>query len=1800
MADRSVAVKLSADASRFVSEVRRAETSLRSLATAGVDVRTRIGEISTSAAGLAHHFSSSLAPIHALVAALHGVQLPAGGLGPGAAAMANQIHSLQQQLAALRAAAGHPLPIPPVPVPGPTPSGSGSRASSASAGASLTSLARQAAGYLAVGAAVKSTIDQTAAFETTINTFGAVTKTSGDQLKQVSDKALQLGADVTISGASASDAAVAMTELAKGGLSVQASMEAAKGTLQLAAAGGVDAAKAADIETSALASFGLGAKDAAKVADTLANTANAARGNITDFAEGLKYAGATAHLVGWNLTDTSAVLALFAKNGLTGSVGGSTLNQMLLNMVHASKPATEAMKTLGITLYDSNGKFISATALTGDLQAAQKKLSPEMFNGAIAALGGSRAVRGLADAAKEGVPGLNAMYGAINTGAGAAAFSAAKMQGLGGAFANLQNQVETAEVTVGEKFSAGLQTLVNSVAGAIPKVTQWFLGLGPLFQKVGDFFRPIIDGAKSMFSSLSSNGTFSAIKTEIEGVLSALKPIGSIIGGVVTLFGKLSGPVDTAVISLGAMALLNGPLSRVFASVSVGMTGMVASLTRGVAANGAIGAAAAGLSRVGTAAGKVGTFLGGPWGLAVAGAAGALIPLISGLFKESTAQKAAENASSNHADAVRTLSEALKESNGVLDENVRKAALAAIQNAKWGDSSTNLESYVKTLGSASVGLGTLIDAELTVPGASQSVEAAYQQQAASLKAVIAAHTKFAQAGRFSTTTIDQQGKAAQAQLKILDEQHGAFQGLVGDYNDAAATAKAETAAVQTNTAATKAAAQGLQVLSGGYDDTVRHMTAAQIAMLGWQDQGKQSNRVLQDQLAKLPTLTDYLAKQGVVAHIGGDSWNFLGDRAGNALDKIKEGPHLTAALAAALGSAAGSSKQFATDLANLPSQLKVGLRVSVDKTGAETFSTTWSEALSKFQTNAQSAQTAGDLFFFTLQKISGHNLSAAQQVQATADAINAVGQALTTAQSAAADLAEKQAALKTLQGNLGKKDDQGNPLATAQQVAAAERDVAAAQITASTATKTATDTMKGNSVVAQQAQQQIASLIATDTQAAIAKGDYSGAVKIATKDMTDQRAAYIASYIAGAQSSMTDAQKAASLKTVSAEAGTAADKLGLIPKNVKTIIDANPDALVAKAAQAKKPAEEATKKKTAILDADKTLADHKIKELNDQTLPKKSVSVDAATDEAQTELSAFIDQTPPAIHVPIVADTATFSLSTLQSQVPTIAVPIAARAAGRATGGMFYGAGTGTSDSNLIRISNGEGVNTASAMAKPANVRAMNFMNSGGTIPGFAVGGLVGKIANLIPGYATGGLALPSKNLLAGFGAPDLGPFASNVAQALSMFSDAVASLQQAASDAKDKQSSSFSAMNDAKSARTDTAATQKQKVSDAAKRTTEAQKKLDDAEKAHYKTQAARTKAIQADQAALAKATTAQDRAEQAQTKANAAAAKKVTDTTRQYNADKSAAAAARQRADQEVRLQKAAQKTYQTQQAYAARLDTITSKLATADQNLADLKSSRADKISSISGTVSGFDSGILGHTDTRTNIGTLTQGLQYNLKQEQTFATNLAKAKKLGLRSDLLDQIGSAGVDQGGSVAAILAGSSKGQIATINSLQHQMGVAGTKAGTTVGDSMYGAGISVAQGLVKGLQSQKSGLEKTMKDLAKSMSDSFKDALKIKSPSRLFEGHGLNIGAGLTRGIIGSYGPVNAAVAGMVSMPNVPHIPGQMIRSSAPAIHHHTYIQVAPGDPLAAAVGQMIEVSHQVHDQKLTKALAVAGSQS
>lgn len=350
-------------------------------------------------------------------------------------------------------------------------------------------------------------------FEKTMNTLSGVTGASADVMQRFRDTAKALGNDMTLSNTSAADAAQAMTELAKAGFSVDESITAAKGTLQLAAAAQVSAGQAAEIQANALQAFGLKADYASKAADVLSNAANASSAEITDVAFALQAGGSVARQTGVSLEDTAASIALLANNGIKGSDAGTLLKSALLKLSAPSDQAAGALQELGVSAFDAQGNFVGMEALFGQLQAASKRMTPEMYAMNTSIAFGSDAARLAGVAAKDGAAGFDKMRDAMNQEGSAAKLAAAQNQGLPGVIERLKNAAETLAITLFEKIQGPLSSIGDGLTGFTnkmqdafenPAVSQAAGNIGAALSSIGTAFGNVLSAVgPSLVSGLS-------------------------------------------------------------------------------------------------------------------------------------------------------------------------------------------------------------------------------------------------------------------------------------------------------------------------------------------------------------------------------------------------------------------------------------------------------------------------------------------------------------------------------------------------------------------------------------------------------------------------------------------------------------------------------------------------------------------------------------------------------------------------------------------------------------------------------------------------------------------------------------------------------------------------------------------------------------------------------------------------------------------------------------------------------------------------------------------------------------------------------------------------------------------------------------------------------------------------------------------------------------------------------------------------------------------------------------------------
>jgi TP901 family phage tail tape measure protein len=396
-------------------------------------------------------------------------------------------------------------------------------------GASMTAISGPLA--LVGGVALNTAMD----YESAMYMMEATSGATADQMAAVGSAAIALGSDMTLPGTSAADAAEAMTELSRAGLSVEDSMAAALGTLRLAAAAEVSNAEAATIAGNALNMFGLAGSEATRVADLLAAGANASSADIRQMAMALQMSGSVAAAAGMPIEDLTTAIGLMANAGIQGSDAGTSLKTMLMRLMNPTAEAAGLMEALGISVYDSQGEMRPMSSLIGQFTGALSGLTQEQRNAALATIFGTDAVRAANVVLMGGTEAWEAMSGAVNRSGAAGDLAGARMSGLRGALEGLKSTAETLLLEAALPFLGALEGIVRGGAALIARVGE----LNPALLNAGIAFGAVLAVAGPLllgFGALTL--ALSAFATPVGLVIVAL-------GAVAALFAGL-GPTITA------------------------------------------------------------------------------------------------------------------------------------------------------------------------------------------------------------------------------------------------------------------------------------------------------------------------------------------------------------------------------------------------------------------------------------------------------------------------------------------------------------------------------------------------------------------------------------------------------------------------------------------------------------------------------------------------------------------------------------------------------------------------------------------------------------------------------------------------------------------------------------------------------------------------------------------------------------------------------------------------------------------------------------------------------------------------------------------------------------------------------------------------------------------------------------------------------------------------------------------------------------------------------------------------------
>ncbi|MFE2563022.1 phage tail tape measure protein [Streptomyces mirabilis] len=397
-----------------------------------------------------------------------------------------------------------------------------------------------------------------------MNKFLEVTRASGGQMAAAGREAQALGADMKLPSANAAEAADAMVELSKAGLSAQDAIRAARGTIQLSAAARTDVATAAKIEGDIMDQFALKSTEATHVADVLANTSNSASGELMDIYYAMKYVGPIAHTMGVSIKDTATAVGLLGKSGIIGETAGTALRSALVNMAKPTKLATKGLHELGIEAFDGQGNFKGLQYVITKLGDASHHLTTQQFTAAAAMAFGKPALAGMVALAHQGGEAFSQFGVQVGRVGGAAALAAAESKGLGGAMRGLGKQISSAFLQIYLGIAPGLEGITRSmtqgVSKAIPYIKSGIRIAGDLWDIYGPSVEAKLHAATSGIGRAAS-GLAAPLKAAITSAAVASVPLA--ITSVHSL-GQAFGNAGAA-----AQPLLGG-LHAMFSSVSSG------------------------------------------------------------------------------------------------------------------------------------------------------------------------------------------------------------------------------------------------------------------------------------------------------------------------------------------------------------------------------------------------------------------------------------------------------------------------------------------------------------------------------------------------------------------------------------------------------------------------------------------------------------------------------------------------------------------------------------------------------------------------------------------------------------------------------------------------------------------------------------------------------------------------------------------------------------------------------------------------------------------------------------------------------------------------------------------------------------------------------------------------------------------------------------------------------------------------------------------------------------------------------
>lgn len=426
--------------------------------------------------------------------------------------------------------------------------------------AKAAAVAAAAWGALKIGQFVSDAVSTYADFDQAMANTAAICGATADDYARLQQAALDMGKATT---KTATESAEALGYMSLAGWDVNESIAGLEPILRLSEATQMDLATCSDLVTDSLSALGLQVDDLGGYLDVAAMANNKSSQTAQMLMEAYIAVGGTMKNLHVPIQESAAALGVLANRGIKGSEAGTALNAVINNLTTGTGQAGKMMDKLGISAFDSNGKFIGLAETIRVVDEATKDMTEEQRNAALAALGGKEHI----DALNDLISGLNtttadgrneweALTDNLYNADGALSTMAATVTDtLKGAISIFGSAIDDMKIRLAQTFAPAAKDAINAVSAVIPSITDRIAAAGnafieyalpkveafaqncvPALEKVGGAFAAVgavIVDHKDLFDTLGSLA-ITTINLIAEGIQRATPFVTPLVDGLLT------------------------------------------------------------------------------------------------------------------------------------------------------------------------------------------------------------------------------------------------------------------------------------------------------------------------------------------------------------------------------------------------------------------------------------------------------------------------------------------------------------------------------------------------------------------------------------------------------------------------------------------------------------------------------------------------------------------------------------------------------------------------------------------------------------------------------------------------------------------------------------------------------------------------------------------------------------------------------------------------------------------------------------------------------------------------------------------------------------------------------------------------------------------------------------------------------------------------------------------------------------------------------------------------------------------